>query len=345
MKKVVIATGLAVLSTSAFATVPRINALGGNTHYIKDTMGLYKNASYINDFKNFALVEYVDGSGNSAIGAYAREMGNFAYGVILGNDSWKASDASGENGTFLDEDNSLDLFFGGDMGVKWGAMLHYSAVENKTAKDKTNVMGLNVGMQMGAIEAYANTTLSSKAEDGTNTVEGKLGLTFGGSYTMGNMTAYASYMMGGFEKETGAGATGAEQDDTTITVGVGHINEVASNARIFTDITFVSEVEEIKNGNKTTTTKLPLNIAFEADANSWLTLRGNVKQNVIIGGKEVKPNAGASTETYLANSTEVNAGATLNFGKLKVDGTLGLGTNGKLSAVDVMSNVAVHYWF
>ena len=52
-----------------------------------------------------------------------------------------------------------------------------------------------------------------------------------------------------------------------------------------------------------------------------------------------------------ANTTNVAAGATLNFGNLKVDGVIGTQGNGSatengtLRTDNLMSRVSVHYWF
>ena len=90
---------------------------------------------------------------------------------------------------------------------------------------------------------------------------------------------------------------------------------------------------------------------MEADATSWLTLRGNVHQNVLLGSSK----SIAGKKTTIANSTTVDAGATLNFGKLKVDGSVGTtdasrtGTigakKGVLATDNLMSRVGVTYMF
>jgi len=87
---------------------------------------------------------------------------------------------------------------------------------------------------------------------------------------------------------------------------------------------------------------------MEADATSWLVVRGSIAQNVLIG--EVKQTTGKKDS--IANTTAVNAGATLNFGKLKVDGMVGNtatdGTNtkaGVLSTSNLLTKVGVTYNF
>ena len=93
---------------------------------------------------------------------------------------------------------------------------------------------------------------------------------------------------------------------------------------------------------------LPVTFGFEADATSWLTLRGSVGQNVILNNR--KNGANKSSD---ANTTTVNGGATLNFGKLAVDGLVGTtssagvaGTkNGVLSTSNLLTRVGVTYNF
>jgi hypothetical protein len=90
---------------------------------------------------------------------------------------------------------------------------------------------------------------------------------------------------------------------------------------------------------------------MEADATSWLTLRGSVSQDVVLN--TTKNTAGRkSTDT---NSTNVNAGATLNFGNLKVDGVVGTtgssraattaSEQGVLATDNLMTRVGVTYKF
>ena len=156
-----------------------------------------------------------------------------------------------------------------------------------------------------------------------------------------------------------AGTAGTVNNKTSnIVIGAAKIHEVNPGARIVTDVrlnlastTVGGSVTTTENG-KSSSTNLPLTFAMEADATSWLVLRGSVSQNVIIG--ESKTIAGKKTST--ANSAVVNAGATLNFGKLKVDGVIGttaasragsVGTSntGVLATDNLMSRVGVSYWF
>ena len=61
-KHIAIAAGLAVLSTSAFATKARMNALGQGddrgSFYIQDSRNVFRNASEVNNMTNYVVTEW-----------------------------------------------------------------------------------------------------------------------------------------------------------------------------------------------------------------------------------------------------------------------------------------------
>jgi hypothetical protein len=89
---------------------------------------------------------------------------------------------------------------------------------------------------------------------------------------------------------------------------------------------------------------IPVTIGYEAKATEWLTLRGSIVQNIwgqrdnkninnnaATTGTQLNPVAqstiasiyGGSGKATVENSTAINAGATLAFGNLSVDGLIG----------------------
>ena len=76
-------------------------------------------------------------------------------------------------------------------------------------------------------------------------------------------------------------------------------------------------------------------------------------QNVLIGSTETETTGATTNGKSVSdvNTTRVNLSATLNFGKLMVDGVIGTdspanGANtGRLNLDQVMTRVGVHYWF
>jgi hypothetical protein len=380
-RNVLVIAGLAVLSTNAFASKARVQALGQDTQrgseYIADSRNVFRNPAALNETKNYLITEWGSASAFDADnapraeGGFFREMGAFNYGLYLGNnegnDNRNDLVAPGVT-SFLNQDNALDLFLAGDMGMKWGARLHYagSTDESQPAapatsfERKNTAFGLGLGVVAGAAEGYIDLDISDKSEGNSATggvaadqYKLKPSYLVGGSYTMEKLTAFASYESRKAEI-TLAGAT-EEVKAQEIVVGAGHTMEINPTARIYADIKVVI-AEDTDAGGKVKENTLPLTLAMEADATSWLTLRGSVGQNIFLG--ETKNAAGKKTTN--ANSTFVNAGGTLNFGKLKVDGLIGTtpaarnaaGTDvtgntnkGVLTTDNLMTRVAVSYWF
>lgn len=400
MKKHLLIAGLAVLSTGAYATTARLQALGQDTtrgsFFIDDNYNVFRNAAYVNMYKNYVVTEW--GSTNGALvaaqeqleGGYFREMGAFAYGVYFNNESSTAEGiAQGANpitGTdddafvvdeFATSNNAIDLFFGGDMGVQWGARINYQSSKDKqTEAAATSVgsaydaehsaLGVSLGIMMGDLGAYANigikneytgsATGATDANQNTDKLEGSGSLNLGVNYKLGDMRVFADYAKGG-QEYTDASQTAykKEWEATTMNIGVGHTHEVSSTARVFTELKYYSKSTEVKNlaangeTRESKDTNLPLTIGFEADANSWLTVRGSVSQTLPFLDKDEftdSDTTNTNDENTNGSSTAFAAGATLNFGKLKIDGIIGNGTNtDELNTDTLMSKLAVHYHF
>lgn len=378
-RNVLVIAGLAVLSTNAFASKARVQALGQDTQrgseYIADSRNVFRNPAALNETKNYLITEWGTAAANDADnapraeGGFFREMGAFNYGLYLGNNENNEDRNDGAATAFLNQDNALDLFLAGDMGLKWGARLHYAGSKDESAptatpfERKNTAFGLGLGVVAGAAEGYINLDISDKSEGnsataapaGTAADQYKLKPSFlvGGSYTFEKLTAFASYENRKAEV-TLSGVT-EEVKEQAIIVGAGHTMEINPTARIYSDIKLVMDEDtNISADGKTKRMNLPLTIAMEADATSWLTLRGSVGQNIFLGESKA-PNGKKTTS---ANSTFVNAGGTLNFGKLKVDGLIGTtpaarnsttvsgNTNqGVLTTDNLMTRVGVSYWF
>lgn len=391
-KKIAIVLGLALMTTSAWATKARMDALGQDdgrgSHYISDTRNVFRNAAHVNHAKNYVVTEWGTAASETAEGGFFREMGAFSYGVYLGSELG-STESEAQGGTislggqsftsttgsanFTNRSNDLHLFFGGDMGVEWGARLNYSKNTNKVAtagiaEEKTSSLGLGFGIVMGDLEASVNLDLSEKFEgDNSSTAtdgnkwEADTGMNVNVAYGFGSWTAFVEYDKRGGEYT--AEATPSAKDEyssTEMVVGVGHTKEVSSSARIYTDIEYKSSKKTLKIGTSSEGeikySRIPLTVGFEADANSWLTLRGSISQNLPVAGKVERKDAGATTksEQTVQATTDVAAGATLNFGKLKVDGMIGTSNttrssttteSGILALDNLLTQVAVHYWF
>jgi len=397
-KQIIVATGLAVLSTSAYATKARMAALGQDQDrgslYIQDSRNLFRNAAHVNTFKNYVVTEWGSNTAGTADtatapraeGGFFREMGAFSYGVYLGNNmddqqavrtgNGYASGATNDFGTggLLDMDNNIDLYFGGDMGIQWGAALRYGAkqeTEDSSDADKKrehSYMGLSLGMIMGDLDAYASMKLKDEslgngaAAAGSNNDKWEGGgMQVGLGYNLGDLRIFADYAKEDAEY-TANGASKNETSQTSIKAGVAKTHEVSSSSRVFYAAQYENTKAEDKYGanaagnSEDKSSRLSLNVGMEAEANSWLTLRGSVSGPVILNSSESKLGT-VTTKDNTTSRVDVNAGATLSFGKLKVDGSIGttpgtrdntstFGTEaGVLTLDNLMSRVAVHYWF
>ena len=383
-KQIVLATAATLLTTySAHATKARVSALNQDSdtgsHFIDDTRNVFRNAAYVNQFKNYILAEVGtadDGTTNPrAEGAFFREAGAFTYGVYMGSNAHEDLTAETAtrlgvtvgNASFLDSENEIDLFFGGDMGVEWGLRIHRAARSKKVStagigEQTRDRLGLGLGMVMGDLDAYFNMSLKDEAvgvgsTNPTRTAkwEGD-NMNLGVAYGWNAFTFYADYHKYGSEytDETAAGPKG-ERDVTALTFGVGHIKEVSSTSRVYGNVEYMTSTEEVKDNaaanpqnDEVKSSSLPVIVGFETDAASWLTVRASAKQNFLINKTETKADAGATdttTEESGNESTTLGAGATLEFGKFKIDGTLETASTGKLNSDEWLANISVHYWF
>ncbi len=379
-KQIVLATIATLATSSAWATKSRMNALGQyqdrGSFYIQDTRNVFRNAARINQTNNYVVTEWGDSSAAGgqtapkAEGGFFKNAGAFNYGLYLGSDiNDYDSRTTGFAGTAVTlptglkkRSNDLDLFFGGDMGVEWGARLHYANGSNKNAAEqKQSTLGLGLGMVMGDLNAYVNYMINSEHEGSTAQTTDKLeddgSMNIGLGYKWMDFTFFVDYNKQALKLTTGATPASVESSRSVLNVGAGYIKEVSSTSRMFADVAFRMTNDEDKAAASTTEkdyTELPLTVGFETDATSWLTLRGSISQNVILNNSKTKVTGSAETKATQDDTTSVQAGATLNFGKLMIDGMIGTnGTNGAtagssngvLDTDRLLTQVAVHYWF
>jgi len=347
-KQLVLVTGLAVLAAPAFASKARLQALGEDVNgslYINDNRNIFLNASHVNEHKD--LVTYEWGTQGTAAAddsaatprseaGFFFANGNMVYGAQLGNasDTAHAFRLQGMGGDVLAETNGVQLFVGGDAGVKWGASLFNSKSEDKgaTADEKQESMRLQLGASQGAWEAFANVSLKNQAESNNQEFKGDTGYTLGGTYLLNDYKLFATYTsFAGEDKDAG--------DDLSlknITLGAGRTMKLNDKASLFVKAQYAMTTVENDGGTdandtddsltdfdakEAKSTTLPVTVGLEYDAASWLTLRGSVGQN-IMGEIEEKD------KRTVVDSTVVNAGASLKFGDLTVDGVVGNDTNG-----------------
>lgn len=379
-KQLVLVAGLAVLAAPAFASKARMAALGESTNgsfYINDNRNIFLNASEVLNHKDLVTYEWgaaqqsdSDGASN-AEGGYFRAHGNMVYGVQFGRvlgfneDASDINDAANTNtDDLLQATNALDLFVGGDAGIKWGVQLTYASADDdaftSTAattgdeKASADVMDLRVGVSQGQWAAYLAYGITGKAE--TKEIDAELTrkspLEVGGSWKWDAYTAFAQYSTVKYDLEVGATDESAEA--STMQVGVGRQDKLNDKAVLFTKVSYTntkSDTSDFASGSDQETKAIPVVVGLEYDAASWLTLRGSIAQNVIINETEVD-----GDKNTTQNTTDINTGASLKFGDLTVDGLIGTSGNagtvtaggdekGVLATDRLMSRVSMTYRF
>lgn len=399
MKKLVLAAALLGLGTQvAHATKARLIALGQDKDgslFLDDNRNVIRNTSYVYNYANMAYFDFGNNAGAAGTGldsdtaqkaeggAYVK-VGSLVYGVYLGNESdtavlLKSLPRGAASAAMPQSDNVLELSVAGNAGVNWGATVGFapSKDETTTPNKENKSLYARLGANKDNWEAYANVSISGESDNGANEkYDGGGAYDLGGSYKMGMNTFYARYKT--IEWDQIVSNVTSKGDYKEMKIGAGHNHEISSSSRMIYQITYESIEANVKYAAGTTKgeyTQIPLVIGFEADATSWLTLRGSVSHN-LIGNTEVKnisnvqnavnrqllagffksANAGADYKGTIQNSTNVNAGASLNFGNLTIDGVIGTGGNngtatttaaetGTLSLDRLYSRAAVTYKF
>ena len=359
-KQVIVALGLAVLATPAFASKARLQALGEDNYgsqFINDNRNIWLNVAQINNHKDLVTFEFgTESTGDDAAtprgeGGVYKNHGNLVYGVHFGGASttgnalrYAAGLRTAGFAADSNEQNNVDVFVGGDAGMKWGANLGYAknAVEGNNLSSES--MRTRLGVIMGDTQAYANLNLinNAKSELGQK-FEGKLGYQVGLIHAWEGHTLFADYRTFEAENTTQKKDIGLKR----LEVGIGHVERLNDKANLFakasylmgsvdneisTNTSFGSTAISCGTGNAALlcseykTSQVPVVVGLETEATSWLTLRGSVGA-VVWGSEEDNTN-----ERSIQNATIINAGATLKFGELSVDGVVGNNAGNSVTA-------------
>ena len=150
---ILLAIGATLLSTSAFATKARLEALGEDqfgSQYVDDNRNMFLNAAEIHNHHDFLVFDAGDTANSTdtaaspkASGGYFAKNGDAIYGVYLGQDSNTAAQlrvapligalnagtiTAGEFATLSNQvtnNNTLDVFYGREAAMKWAVRLSY----------------------------------------------------------------------------------------------------------------------------------------------------------------------------------------------------------------------------
>lgn len=348
-KQLAVALGLSVLATPvAFASKARLLALGESTNgsfFINDNRNIFLNAAEVNNHKDLVTFEFGSTTGNSldtdttpnAEGGVLKAHNNLVYGLHLGRQTSFASTVGSVNAEVFRPSNAIDLFVGGDAGVKWGANLTYANSSNEnfqqgataanTADSEGKSLDLNVGVQAGDIAAYIKAGLMGETKQDANAGGAALDLDLqrksefevGASYKITDYTVFAQANMSKYEEDEASD----DFKSTVFSLGAARTERLNDKTTMFVKLSanhsnVDNEIGATNSDTETKTITVPVAVGLEHDAASWLVLRGSVSQNLWS-----KVDSDANGDSTVANSTNVNAGATLKFGELSVDGVVG----------------------
>lgn len=359
MKKyVVLACAVMIASTSAFASKARMIALGEDadgSFYINDVRNVFLNPAMINNHKDTVTMEWgasdatadADDKPNTEAGIF-HDAGKLVYGAYLGSRANKfTSMRSGSLTTsyntanfMLQAQDTLDLFVGGEAGMKWGASLTHSSTsdENTTYKSEQTLTVLKLGVAKNNWGGFVHYVAANEAEDKVNTEKFEMDsdLSVGGHLDRGAYRYYLSHRM--YEVDGG-------NENTETHIGITRVKNVNDKAKLYTKVDLRME-EEDSVGEEM---GVALTIGLEADVKNWLALRASISQDLYA----VNETAAGKKKTP-ADTTNVNAGATFKFGDLSVDGLIGTGDGagnagtssaekGVLSLDNLMTRVSLTY--
>ncbi|MBC77223.1 MAG: hypothetical protein CME64_14525 [Halobacteriovoraceae bacterium] len=356
-KQIAIAMGLAVISTSAFATKARLEALGEDQYgsqFISDNRNVFLNAATVNFHKDLVYMEFgssdttqntvfegVDLANAGALGGtnltestdqdtsatpkaeggFFKASGNMVYGVVFGSESNTSNGlrtlAMGNE--VVHESNNFDIFVGGDAGVQWGASFTYSDSKNEqfTAEDEQTAMRARLGVISGDLSGFANLNLQNNAESANEEFDGQAGYQVGGTYEMNDM--YYMVQHRSFK--------GEDTDNNEISVdktwlGAAKAYRLNDKSNVWLSAWYKTEKTEndfdaILATGETKTDFIPVTLAAEVSVKEWLTLRGSVGHTIWGTTENDSGDEATVTDTF------VNAGASLIFGDFQVDGLIG----------------------
>ncbi|MBV2168950.1 MAG: hypothetical protein KUL82_09600 [Bdellovibrio sp.] len=356
MKKLLVVAALTMAAAPAMASKARVSALA-NSRQLVDVQYTFERPYLLHSVGELVTVEWGkggDGVTPHAEGGLVKKHGESVYGIYFGRKSTdfsgavaKANDPAGLGFSVLEEQNPMNLFYGMKSGdLSWGATLKYSNGKNDAKKQKATSMGIAAGVTNGTWEAELVLGLAGKTEEEiagvTHTVESKGNTKLGFGYNLSDaMHVYADYKMSKIEGDTSA-AAGVEATIEKTVLNVGFINTVAKNddANVFYGIAY--SMDTVKDSSETTT--LPVWVGIEANATSWMVMRGSIKQNVLLNTTKDKTPGGAGDTTDL-DSVVAAAGVGIKLNKGMLDATFTQAGAGTINSDQLLSNVSYTYNF
>jgi hypothetical protein len=297
-KQIVSAIVLAgmIASSSAFASRARNMVLGqggaefvsganSGSFYYEDAYNFFYNPAYVNDYKNWVIVE--KGTNTDAMFGVVTSMMNFNLGVFANRTTGLGSPRF---------EDPIEVMFGGDAGVKWGVGAQY--MQAGSGAEKARELNLRAGISVNGLDPFIGYRVIGKDEAGATITKFK-GYNAGLRYHFGEWTPYAAYTM----NETVAPTVALSSETKTWLAGIGRETKLAEGARLVYAVYYATLKSDVAGTSRKTNT-LPLNVGVEADALTWLTLRAGVAY--AIAGNQGRTTTGRLGGTFHISKVDLD---------------------------------------
>ena len=247
-----------------------------------------------------------------------------------------------------------------------------------TTKHNSNFYAARLGASQDAWNAHLLLALGAKADRPNAslapTYKGKFGARLGGGYDLSSSNKiFAMYENYKWDQANTTTATRVGIFTKTF-LGFGHTQKITDSSTLFVKVQGEMTKIELKSVGTLAAAKIdriaaPINIGFEHSATEWLVIRGSVVQNLygtvkdeglaanfgtptsasdftnmgksirlLAAGRYGSSTSGNGGKKTIANSTTVNAGATLKFSSLEIDGLIGATPSSRTGTLDSTAN-------
>lgn len=261
--------------------------INGGSLYYDTPYNIFYNPSYVNEYKNWAIIEKSNFPATTAQGGFGLELAQFSAAFFFNRGDTLTGSYSYRNSM-----RPLEFTVGADMGFKWGVGVSYGSFSSGGSTDKD--FTLRGGTQIANFEPFVSFKIvGDERIIATATYRSFL---IGTRYRWGEWVPYILY-----RKDTFGNVI-----STVAGVGLGRTTKLSDQVRLNYATGFF----------RTTATSrklIPLDFSLEADAASWILVRAGLHYRAY--DKIGDNSAGDSTTGRL--------GASLRFGNATFDWALG----------------------
>lgn len=335
LNRIFVAAALVMVASPAMASKARVNSLQGALGVV-DTQTVFAQPGYMHKLNKYLTYEFgaTTVTGNpKAEGGFMMEKNGRRWGAYLGHLSAYQNTFRGLDG-FQRQDNPVDLFYGQD---NWGANVSLSNSDDETTGAKQTTLIGRFGLVRDVDEFAATVELIANAEK-----------TGGVKYT-GAPVLEATYLRK-MDEFTFQGLVAYGQGKTN--GGTGDVDlkytglEASIMHRPVADIYYGAGATYgslDRAGKKLETTAVPVFVGLEKDMFSWMTVRGSVKQNMLLG--QTKNEIAGTNAQRNVNNTTVAMGLGFKQSGFTFDGTMSAGTSGDINAANFLTTASMTYNF